>query len=109
MRIIENLASNAADHALSTIVFSLREQGGWTELRVTDDGPGVPMEMKHAIFERFRRLENHRGRTHGGSGLGLAIVRDLTIKYRGTVWVEDPEGGGSCFIVTLPTSHGMAE
>jgi signal transduction histidine kinase len=103
-RIIENLASNAARYAYTSIAFAVTESDGWVSLRVADDGPGIPEGNKEMVFERFRRLESDRGRIKGGSGLGLAIVWDLTTNFGGTVRVEDTPGGGACVVVMLPAS-----
>jgi signal transduction histidine kinase len=107
-RIIENLASNAARYAYTSIAFALTESDGWVSLRVADDGPGIPEGNKEMVFERFRRIERDRGRTKGGSGLGLAIVWDLTTNFGGTVRVEDTPGGGASFVVTLPASTSVS-
>lgn len=104
IRVIENLATNAVRHAKSKVSFSVSEGNGWVELSVEDDGPGVPEGKKEVIFERFLRLDGDRGRSSGGSGLGLAIVSDIAAKYGGFVVVNDVDGGGAQFLVTLPAS-----
>ena len=104
MRIIENLGSNAARHATSTVDLSVSEGEHWVEVAVTDDGPGVPEESRAAIFERFYRSDPDRSRADGGAGLGLAIVSELTAKYGGTVHVEGAQPRGARFVVRLPAS-----
>ena len=100
-----NLSDNAL-RAMPTggiLTVSLEVVPFWVRIRFRDTGLGFDSKQGGKIFEPLQST------FVGGTGLGLAIVRDLTIKYRGTVRVEDPKGGGSCFVVTLPTSHGMAE
>jgi len=104
MRVIENLTSNAVWHAVRRVAFSVTEGEGCVELGVEDDGPGVPIESRSLIFERFLRLDRNRGRAMGGSGLGLAIVSEIVTKYGGSVRVEDAEHGGARFVVVLPSS-----
>lgn len=104
IRIIENLGSNAVRHVWSQVVLSLSESADQVELSVADDGPGVPDASKTIIFERFYRLDSDRSRAVGGAGLGLAIVRELTLKYGGSVRVEDASPCGARFVVRLPTS-----
>ena len=68
-------------------------------LEVEDDGPGVPAELRHRLFERFVR---GHGDTGGGSGLGLAIVRAVAETHGGSVELGEREGGGARFVVRLP-------
>jgi two-component system sensor histidine kinase PilS (NtrC family) len=66
-------------------------------LRVTDNGPGVPQDIRERLFDPFVT-----GRA-GGSGLGLAIVQRAVGAHRGYVWVDSVPGGGTTFVVLLPT------
>jgi signal transduction histidine kinase len=75
--------------------------GGGAELRVCDRGPGVPEAWRERIFEPFFRLPGHAER-EGGVGLGLALVRQIAQRHGGSVRCEAREGGGSCFVVSLP-------
>jgi signal transduction histidine kinase len=61
---------------------------------VTDDGPGVPVDQRERIFERFYRGEASRSRD-GGSGLGLSIARGLAERNGGCVELEDTDAGTS--------------
>jgi hypothetical protein len=81
---------------------SLTEQTGTVQLVVEDDGPGVPPEDRHRVFERFVRLDDARARDHGGSGLGLAIVAEVATAHNGTVTIGDATLGGARIEVTLP-------
>lgn len=65
---------------------------------VCDRGPGVPDDLKEKIFILFQRGV---GREIEGSGAGLAIVKSVAERYGGRAWVEDREGGGSCFYITF--------
>lgn len=71
-------------------------------IRVEDSGYGIPDDAKAHIFERFYRVDKARSRKAGGAGLGLSIVHDMVLRNRGSVTVEDREGGGTCFVLTLP-------
>lgn len=71
-------------------------------LRVADDGPGVPKELRDRLFEPFVS-----GRS-GGSGLGLAIVQRAVLAHRGVVLVDTPKAGGTIFSVVIP-SRGISE
>jgi signal transduction histidine kinase len=71
------------------------------ELRVADDGPGIPAAERGRVFDRFYRTEGSRSRELGGTGLGLPIVLDLVHAHGGTVHLEDNEPGLRA-VVTLP-------
>jgi signal transduction histidine kinase len=105
-RIIGNLVDNAARHATTRVELSVTRTGDWVEVRVRDDGPGVPEADRERIFERFVRLEEDRARASGGFGLGLAIVKELVGLYGGTINVGDARPG-AVFVVQFPT-HGVA-
>jgi hypothetical protein len=71
-------------------------------VEVSDDGPGVPVEDRARVFDRFVRLDAARARADGGSGLGLAIVAEVVAAHGGTVEVDDATIGGARFRVRLP-------
>lgn len=71
------------------------------ELWIRDDGPGIPVEAKERIFERFYRVDKARSREQGGTGLGLSIVKHVVQCHGGEVWVESESGRGSSFHFTL--------
>lgn len=101
-RVIENLATNAARHAATTVGFSVRQIGGLVELSVTDDGPGIAPADRAQVFERFRRLDGGRRRVDGGAGLGLSIAQAIVDAHDGTIRAEGAPGTGARFVVTLP-------
>jgi two-component system sensor histidine kinase KdpD len=70
--------------------------GGRVTVRVIDEGPGVPLAERAAIFEPF-----HKGRRGGGAGLGLAIVRGFVEANGGRILVQAPPGGGTAFAVAF--------
>jgi two-component system phosphate regulon sensor histidine kinase PhoR len=74
-------------------------------ISIDDNGPGIPAEDLHRIFERFYRVEKDRNSAVGGTGLGLAICRHIMVNHGGRITVESPvpeTGAGSRFIITLP-------
>jgi signal transduction histidine kinase len=102
-RLAGNLIENALIHtpAGTPVTVSVRQDGDRAVLEVSDRGPGVPVNMRDRIFERFARGSGDTAPS-GGSGLGLAIVRAVTAAHGGEVEIRDAEGGGACFVVTLP-------
>ncbi len=68
---------------------------------MTDDGPGVPPELRPEVFERFARGDSSRSRAHGSTGLGLAIVAAVVEAHHGTVTLHS-RPGHTIFTVRLP-------
>ncbi len=71
---------------------------------MVDHGPGIPEASKNTVFDRFTQLDQSDTRSKGGTGLGLSIVKSLTEVMRGSVRVEDTDGGGATFVVELPVA-----
>ncbi len=99
-RVIANLVENAEDHAGGCKGVGVEAGGLGVVITVDDAGPGIAVEDRDRIFERFGRGETSgRGR---GVGLGLAIVARHVEWHHGTIRVEDRPGGGARLVVELP-------
>lgn len=98
VQVLRNLIVNALAFASSTITISVAKHERGVEIRVADDGPGVPPEHAERIFDRFHRVDPSRSRTTGGAGLGLAIARQLVELHGGSIRYEKP-----AFLVVLPS------
>ncbi len=105
-RMVRNLLDNAVRHAHSRVEVTLEERPGTAtiEFTVVDDGAGVPDDFAEAVFARFARVDDARGRGRGGSGLGLAITRDIVQRHGGEVWVDTAYRNGARFCVLLPSA-----
>lgn len=103
-RMIRNLLENARRHGGGTPIEVRIEQtaGARALIVVCDRGPGVPEAERERIFEPFYRPAGAR-EADGGVGLGLSLVRQIAERHDGAVRCEPRAGGGSCFIVELPT------
>ena len=99
-RAVINLLRNAIRYADRRVEVSLVKFGSGYEVRVNDDGPGVPLEGRTKIFEPFLRLDASRDRRTGGFGLGLALVKRVSQWHGGQVEVQDSEWGGASFRMT---------
>jgi PAS domain S-box-containing protein len=111
-KIVLNLISNAFKFTFDgEIRVSLKANGNFAELNVTDSGIGIAEKELPHIFERFHRVDGARGRTFEGSGIGLALVQELVKLHGGTVECQSKPDSGSSFTVTIPfgTSHLPAE
>jgi signal transduction histidine kinase len=71
---------------------------------VHDQGPGVPLEERTRIFEKFSQVKGHQGRRRG-SGLGLTFCKLVVEAHGGDIWAEEPPDGGSRFVLTLPVAE----
>jgi PAS domain S-box-containing protein len=104
-RVLLNLLSNAFKFtpAGGHVRVAVGGVGDRAIVEVEDTGPGIPPDLREAVFERFRQLESGADRQFGGTGLGLSITRQLVSLHRGSIRVEEPcSRRGSLFRVELP-------
>ncbi len=101
-RMIESLLVNAVRYTPpgTSIVLGLTPDGEDLIVSVDDDGPGVPVEQRAAIFEAFH--QDRRVAHAPGAGVGLYLVARFAELHGGVAWVEDRAGGGASFRVRLP-------
>jgi signal transduction histidine kinase len=103
-RVLENLLDNALRYAPkgSTISLTARLHPGELELRIADQGHGIPPEMRESIFDRFVQLEHKdRAAPRTGRGLGLTFCRLAIEAHGGRIYVEDAQPG-TVFCIRLP-------
>jgi PAS domain S-box-containing protein len=103
-RVLFNLLSNAFKFTPTgaQVRLSLTPRGEGLVFEVADGGPGVPVEWRDAVFERFRQLQGNAHRPRAGTGLGLAIAREFVQLHGGTISISDAPEGGALFTVELP-------
>ncbi len=104
-RVVRILIDNALRYGPvgEPITVSTIYANGTAGVSVADHGPGIPVEEREHVFERF-----HRGRaasTESGFGLGLAIGRELAERMGGSLRLADREPPGACFVFTLPAAE----
>ncbi len=103
-QVLSNLVDNAIKYgrAGGTVRVGARAaSAGEVEVHIADDGPGLPPEAVHRVFERFYRVDKARSREEGGTGLGLSIVKHIVQAHGGRVWAESGPGGGAVFRFVL--------
>ncbi len=107
--LIDNAIRYAGDGAVVTVRTSQvmgeeGEEGSAPVLQVIDNGPGIPVHEREAVFERFyrRELTAATPQTVDGSGLGLAIVKEIARKHHAHVTLDEAPGGGLAVTVRFP-------
>jgi two-component system sensor histidine kinase/response regulator len=102
-RVLENLLDNALRHSPegSTVSLCVTGSADGVELRVSDQGSGVPHALREAVFERFVQGSAPAGGTKNGYGLGLAFCKLAVQAHGGAMWVEDG-APGAVFAIRLP-------
>jgi two-component system, sensor histidine kinase and response regulator len=103
-RVVLNLLDNAMKYSTAGdrthLEAFLTTQG--VTLRVLDQGQGIPMHMRQAVFDKFMRLEEEGVTTRSSSGLGLTFCQVAVEAHGGRIWVEENQPKGSIFVVELP-------
>ncbi|MBV8467002.1 MAG: sensor histidine kinase N-terminal domain-containing protein [Burkholderiales bacterium] len=100
--LVSNLLDNAIryTHVGGRVTVSVERDASSIDLLVYDNGPGIELEEREQVFQRFYRSDTA---AEGGVGLGLAIVREIAERHHAQVVIEDTrDGAGCCFRVSFP-------
>lgn len=105
---IDNLLDNATKYSLPDsrpveVTVAMHEHR--VEIRIDDDGPGIPEPDRDRIFEPFFRVDRSRSRKTGGFGLGLSLCQRIVLAHRGSIQVSHRRPRGASFAVVLPISE----
>jgi two-component system sensor histidine kinase KdpD len=108
-QVLTNVIENAARFSPpgGTIVISASRWESFVEIRVSDDGPGIPADERERVFQEFYRKDRGEGR--GGTGLGLAIARAIVEAHGGRIWAEGSPTGGAVIAFRLPAAAATVE
>ena len=108
--VIYTLIDNAAKYSAPEtriLVGAKSEDNGTVKLTVEDEGPGIPVELRERVFDKFFRASSNVGSSRkqpAGSGMGLAIAKGIVEAHGGRIWIEDASGNhGTKVVVALPT------
>lgn len=108
-RIVTNLVDNSLKYApagTSIVIEATTGADGSAEIRIRDQGPGIPEEHRDRIFDKYVRLDGSSGANARKSrGLGLAFCRLAAEAHGGRVWVEPNVPVGSTFVISLPNAR----
>lgn len=103
-QVLTNLLDNAIKYgprAQSITIDVDKVDATQARIAVTDEGPGIPVEERERIFDRFYQVRSG-ARKASGMGLGLYISRQIAEMHGGTVVIQDMQQAGTRFVVTLP-------
>jgi signal transduction histidine kinase/ribosome-associated protein YbcJ (S4-like RNA binding protein) len=103
-RVLQNLIDNALKFTPEggIITISLEEKRNGIQLKVADNGPGIPEEEQAFIFDRYRKVSRVGNSGNNGAGLGLAIVKKILDLHDSTIKVQSKINEGTAFIFSLP-------
>jgi len=107
LQVFQNLLDNALKFTPpgGKIHLSATAKSDFVEMRVIDNGIGIPKDRIDQIFERFYQVDSSSTRRYGGSGLGLSIVREIVVAHHGKVFVESDENKGTSFLILMPVGE----
>jgi signal transduction histidine kinase len=103
-RILDNYVQNALNYGAPPVQIEAARLGDMVEVRVLDQGLGVPPEFVARLFGKFARANIPNMRAQKGTGLGLSIVRALAEVNGGQAFYQPNSPQGSCFVVRLPSA-----
>ncbi len=113
--VLREAVTNVVDNAIkygphgSTVDIQVRADSHQATLTIADQGPGIAVEHRERIFDRFFRVDEGRSRDRGGTGLGLAIAKWAVEVNGGRISVEGGAHGGSVFRIVLPIGQAPQE
>jgi signal transduction histidine kinase len=104
LQVVTNLLSNAIKFSPrdNEVVVAIEKGIDIVRVTVRDHGPGIPLDFKPLIFEKFAQADARDARQKGGTGLGLSIAKQIADRLSGEVGFTDAVGGGTIFHVELP-------
>jgi len=107
-QVLTNLLENAGRHAPagSEIRVSVLWVRDAVQVRIADEGPGIPLDERERVFEAFYRGSSSPDSP--GSGLGLAISKAVVVAHGGRIWVEEAVGGGCVVAFEIPGEEAVA-
>jgi signal transduction histidine kinase len=109
--VLRNLLENAFKYSLPDsrpVEISCAQIEDSVIVRVSDDGPGIPIENSHSMFEPFFRVDRSRSKKTGGYGLGLSICKRIMEAHGGDIIFQNNPSRGASFVLTFPRSASKA-
>jgi len=109
-RVVDNLVSNALTYTPkgSRVEVSVGYRDEGVEIAVSDEGPGVPEQMREKVFEKYEQVDARDAGLSINRGLGLTFCRLAVEAQGGTIWIDRAPGGGACFRTVLASAQPEA-
>ncbi|MEH0547709.1 HAMP domain-containing sensor histidine kinase [Streptomyces sp. B21-105] len=109
-QVLDNLLTNAAVHtpAGTPVSVEVSVSAETARVHVTDQGPGIPLDERESVFDRFYRVDKARSRDRGGSGLGLSVASSLVRAHGGSLELDDTTTV-TVFTMTLPLGSDQSK
>ncbi len=104
-RVLVNLLGNAKKYIPSEngkISIYIENDESFLSIAVEDNGPGIPIEQRSQVFNKFYQVVQSKKNNAGGSGLGLSICKKIIDLHKGNISVEQSTLGGAKFIIQIP-------
>ncbi|PIZ00545.1 hypothetical protein COY62_02005 [bacterium (Candidatus Howlettbacteria) CG_4_10_14_0_8_um_filter_40_9] len=111
-QVIQNLLSNAVKYTpeKGKIVFTIsKNDEGFVQFDVKDNGLGIPLSQQDKIFQKFFRADNVMQTEVEGTGLGLYVCKSIIEMLGGKIWFDSEENKGATFSCTLPLSGSKSK
>ncbi|WP_175585137.1 ATP-binding protein [Alkalihalophilus pseudofirmus] len=104
VQVLMNLIGNAIKFSPNggEVIIGLENVEEYVQIKIQDEGLGIPETELSKLFQKFKRLDNSARRKIGGTGLGLAISKEIISKHSGDIWIESEEGTGTTVYIKLP-------
>ncbi len=100
--LIKNLCENSAKYGATRVELDLRAIQNTLDIKITDNGNGIPKKEQQRIFEKFYRIQSDNIHNTKGLGLGLFLVKDIVNGYNGSIELVSETGKGTTFKIALP-------
>ena len=110
MQVLSNLLSNATKFSPegAAVTVSASHEDNWVRIMVTDRGPGIALEFRSRIFQKFAQADSSNARQKSGTGLGLSICKAIIEQLGGRIGFESEAGSGTTFHIELQCSAVIA-
>lgn len=107
VQVVINIVNNAVKYTPdgSHILVAAERQGQFVQVRIADDGPGIPEEAREKLFDMFYTANNARGDGRRGLGLGLSLCKSIVTAHGGTIAALNNQPNGTIFVFSLRASE----
>lgn len=112
LQVLTNLISNAIKYSEPNKLVTLTAEATascMVRFSVTDEGPGIPLEFQHKLFEKFQQVDSSDTRAKEGSGLGLSICKAIVLEHGGKIGLQSKPGVGTTFWFELPFTECISK